>query len=635
MNLVTESVAGGLVTVRDETTLEDGELTRADEAFYKDNSGAAHPFPNRVAYNTTPLSGNVGIIYAERRVFNDVIVTHGAGTLLFSYTAGEAGEFTAVPETGSFAQIAQGTTLDSAQIGDAVIIVNGANAAVMAHGTDVGVGDPFAIGLRPAGYSPVTVAPTHVNNGTWDGSTGNYWWWSTENDVFVANSFPGNQSGFSGTPVAIDRTNAGAGLRFTNPAATNPSATQWRLWRSVATSTTAPPIPSFENPFPIGFLVGTANIGSTIDDTGIQDLTTPFPALTVAIAGTAVSVAQNGTPPTNPSTCDVLENSIVVNDSNRPSIIRYTFPDSLASWPDIYFINIETKGQDDVVKIRRVQNVLVVAMREQLARINYLPRENDAEFDRGRAWDLISPNHGIVGPHAADLVAFDGRDSEPVLAFLSRSGLYFTDGYQVTPLQSDVDIIGLISGGRLDKTVLVNVPHLNVILIGYTPLGGQTNTKVLVLHYHSSHRKDGGLKVSGPISMEMGSAAYVHPTTFTPTLFTTASNGIVNLEDRGPAPREMVLRTRMHLNGGSPVDTISIERLYIRHRGALEDGEVQVISQTPEEPDEEEPMRAFSTTIPGFSEIAARRSASAYALKINSLAPIEYWTAETVPEESD
>jgi hypothetical protein len=231
----------------------------------------------------------------------------------------------------------------------------------------------------------------------------------------------------------------------------------------------------------------------------LGNTTDPYPAVVVSPFGFTISAGRGGKPPKS-STGDIFQDSLVVNDVNDSSIVRYSFPTRLDSFPAPYFLNFDTKEQDEVTFIRTVGNVAVIGLKHQIYRVNYLPRDTDSEFDRGRAVEIIEHAHGIAGRSAGALFTLPGVGQ--MLAYMNNYGIFMTDGYRARPLTPDIDWWGMVDITRLNEAKLVNNTELHLLELYYPPADAGGLQKKLFFHYHSSHLKGDprspSLKVSGP-----------------------------------------------------------------------------------------------------------------------------------------
>jgi len=456
--------------------------------------------------------------------------------------------------------------------------------------------------------------------------TPGFWWvWITEYNVIS-----GIESAASDRSVVeVDVTNDNILVTF--PAVVNAETTVWRVYLSGPTAdgeTTSDPFPSGYGIVNYDIATGTAiaNPDQTIDSTSVQ-FSYPFPKLDLTIGGVTIPFQKSGETIPNPTTIDVFENQLVCNDLNNPNQIRYGFPDEPGCWPDPYFLTSETNVQDVPIKIRRVGNALVVLMRSQVIRINYLPSEADPDFRRGRVWDIVSSSQGVVGLQAADLVSFDG--GAPALVFFSHSyGLYATDGYRCWSVDTDVDWEAEV--GELDTVVVRDFPRLQLVMVSYAAPGATTNNRTILLHYHASHRKDDRLKATGPLHYGFVDACYLPSRHLDEHTLATleGSDSQIWRENRGEPPFPAVLRTRK-LRGHLPTDFININRLFIRHGQSDSSGTVQLITERPGEPTEALPPVEIDMQNVTLTQLDVGREVQTFQLEFSSWAPINYWIAET------
>jgi len=289
--------------------------------------------------------------------------------------------------------------------------------------------------------------------------------------------------------------------------------------------------------------------------------------------GIAISESAQLPPPTA-STGDIFDGQLVLNNVSKPSLIQYSLPDQPEYFPGSYYINFESKKKDKVTCIRRVGNALVVGLQSSIKRVNYLPRESDAEFDRGRSQEDLANDHGIAGPLAA--VMFDMPGVGTVLAYVSYKGIHITDGITTRELNMDLDWAATVETSLdsdgvpyLQRAMLENYPTEYALRLAYVPVGGTSVTKYLQFSYHPMHMKGALLPAMGPCSMNARSfcSAILNGV---PKLFSGhPTDGYVYLEDSGdtsddtaakPAP---VLRTRLLFPRGVGGQG-RIQRVYFR-----------------------------------------------------------------------
>lgn len=309
------------------------------------------------------------------------------------------------------------------------------------------------------------------------------------------------------------------------------------------------------------------NIGVSVSYGKAQQLgtQTQFPAVTIKPFGETVVVGRNGRPP-KASIGDIFQGSLVLNDVEDESMIRYSYPDNIDAFPSIYFLNFETADQDRVSLIKTVGNNLVVSLRSRLFRVSYLPRDVDAEFDRGRAIEEIDSTIGVVGPSAG--IVFTMADGTPLLFGVSNLGPFVTDGYRVRPATQALNWEKLVDRTHMDNVIVINNPQYSEILVYYVPLGSGTPTvltKYLRFNYHPSHLKeDGTMKVIGPCDCDVRSAALAVLRDSTRVLYTGMGTvATVNLENQG-AVNSMTIRSRqLYLAGAG--NEWKLQEHYLKH----------------------------------------------------------------------
>lgn len=333
------------------------------------------------------------------------------------------------------------------------------------------------------------------------------------------------------------------------------------------------------NPLGSDPIIDVDNVKIVVHTTGTsQSVVTlegqPFRTTVVSVGGITTAFGADGPPPVA-TTGDVFEGQLVLNDTTDQSIIKYSLPDSIESFPFPYFLNFETKTQDVVSCIRRLGNKLIVGLKQGLYRINYLPRESDAEFDRGRAYEAISESDGIVGTQSSTL--FAPENGPLFLAYVSHRGLRYTDGFQSRPLNQDIDWVNTVrlpaAGATTDylaQSILVDYPKLQQIWFYYVPPAATTRTKALVIHYSAGHqREDGTFRITGPIDVPVFAATHAR-LGGDDILLTGQTGGFVFVEDRGYTHNAggtiafAVQSREMYIAG--PGREWVLENLFVRHR---------------------------------------------------------------------
>ena len=244
----------------------------------------------------------------------------------------------------------------------------------------------------------------------------------------------------------------------------------------------------------VDYLKTTVYYSATIDGT-VQ-----YPSVVYTFGDITSQVSKNHPPP-SANTGDLFEDSLVLNDMSNPPLIRWSAPGDVEYFPPTYYLDFETRENDRVRLIKVVNSQLVVALDSSLWRINYLPSERDASFDRGKAMVPISRTYGCVGPMCACTFSPDG-DTE-LLAFVGSHGVHVTDGYRFDTYTDGLDWRGVISETSTSTPIaLVNDRERQELVFYYRndALGNETY-KALHFSYSSDHMVNGKPKVSGPVNM--------------------------------------------------------------------------------------------------------------------------------------
>jgi hypothetical protein len=436
-------------------------------------------------------------------------------------------------------------------------LANGADTQVVLKSTYATIPHGMTTLQHNSTVNPLSITPVA---GVFRDVAGVYGYWITEydsvNDLEGAAIFNGSFGSY--IPGGTITTPASEAMRITiNYGAAgyltklNPNADYWRVYRVLSANG------DIEVPFPIGGeRVPSYSAGS--GGTRFTQVTIPItPGPTVVydqgdllgVAYNFVSISIDGAnslgfsideePPVF-STGDIYEDCLVVNDIANDSIIRYSFPGKPHSFPSVYFLGFETKQADTVSLIRTVGDVLVVGLKGQVWRVNYLPNETDAEFARGRCKELLSANGGIPGPDCGAIFTMD--DGTPRLAYVAYDGLYMTDGMRISALTYDLDWSATVNMGQLHKAVLVNNQALQCLFLYYIANGSAATApdRLCIFSYHPLHLKEGLLKVCGISTFTTRGADYA----FSTRKSYAADATTVYTEDEG-TPLTLTVSTRI------------------------------------------------------------------------------------------
>lgn len=180
----------------------------------------------------------------------------------------------------------------------------------------------------------------------------------------------------------------------------------------------------------VDYVKVTVYYGATIDSTAV------FPTVVYTFGDITAQVGKNGPPP-SASTGDFYQDTLVTNDVSNPGVIKYSYPGDPEAFPPTYYIDFETKDNDQVRLVKVVNDRLIVGLDRSIWRVNYLPSERDASFDRGKCKEAISNSYGVIDPMCACVFTPDG--SREILAFVSHQGICGTDGYSFNTMSDSQD----------------------------------------------------------------------------------------------------------------------------------------------------------------------------------------------------
>lgn len=222
--------------------------------------------------------------------------------------------------------------------------------------------------------------------------------------------------------------------------------------------------------------------------------------------GNSFGVGSAGAPSIS-TTGDIINGMLVMDDASNGTDLVASLPDDVDAQPDAYRLPLD----DRIKVVRAYGRGGIIGCENSVKRLNYFPKETDADFTRGLAFEDITVDHGVVGSRAAVLVDLPGRGT--VLAYHSHNGLHGTDAVTSVTLNEDIDWTGsstgtpLIEPTLIHRTVLKNYPKLYLLALYYVPNGGTRMTKVMYFSYHPVHLKEQGkLPAIGPVSCQSGAA---------------------------------------------------------------------------------------------------------------------------------
>ena len=491
---------GGRVNSRDAAMLGEGELTKAQDAYYKPNNPTPFRIPGRSLVTAAGASPVMGVALLKFDAASDLLIALTGTTYRSGVPTIASGVMTATLADLVTGLAGTATTFDHVHYNDEHFLLNGVDRNRVVGSDHI---------ARLHGMAANTGAPTaatHPGTGFTLSSNVTMTYWIEERvkdadgNILRRNGEDGDHT------LTITGTGAVEKPRIYHPPFVNSDTTHWAAFATAANGT-----------FPVGGEIGEANIATSyIDDTrtgtdpGIPSGGT-YQTVSVTLQGIVELFSKNGPAPIA-TTGDVLENSVLLNDVTNPRRIVWSFTDEPDVFPFIFFFDFQTKDHDTVKVIRRVGTVGVVLLSEGAWRINTIPTPEDSAFTPERAIVPIDGAFGTVNSTAATTFSFG--DSER-LAYVSPYGLTVTDGFRWDVLTDDMDWDAEVNKSFLDRIRLVNNPTLYRLEMIYVPAGetDPTKTKTALLHYHPSHAKQsvaGGLraKMTWPISRDARSVTF-------------------------------------------------------------------------------------------------------------------------------
>jgi hypothetical protein len=235
-------------------------------------------------------------------------------------------------------------------------------------------------------------------------------------------------------------------------------------------------------------------------------------------------------------------------------------------------MEVPVKRGDKVRAIRALGRTLIVGARHSLFRVNYLPSEDDSNFQRGLALDVLDAEHGILDPKATAFFT-SPSDGRTYLAYVSMDGIRSTDGFSVQLLTPQLDWDRMATAEQLSAQLSsflanhVTNHELRLYLCGSATASANDRYH---LNYHPNHLGGGGLKVSGPVKVDnVVAAATAFPTCA--ASFRTASNDtehhFIGYTD-GSVYKETALGSAAPWNAGASADRVSTRRMYLSGIGS-------------------------------------------------------------------
>jgi hypothetical protein len=258
--------------------------------------------------------------------------------------------------------------------------------------------------------------------------------------------------------------------------------------------------------------------------------------------GNAFGVGAAGPAPAKSTTGDIVNGQLILDDATTGTDIVASLPDDFDAFPDAYRLPM----QDQVKAIIAYGRGAVIGCLNTVKRLNYFPKETDAEFTRGLCFEDIATDHGMVGPQAAIVLDIPGRGS--VIVYQSHNGPHVTDAVTSHLLNEDIDWMGQVTGTPtieptlIQRTIFKSYPKLYLLAMYYVPYGGTRRTKAIYFSYHPVHLKAGfQMPAVGPVTVQAGSADSFLLSGLSRLATGHATDGKVYIEDSGTTDENSVV----------------------------------------------------------------------------------------------
>ena len=268
------------------------------------------------------------------------------------------------------------------------------------------------------------------------------------------------------------------------PAAKNPTATHWNIYRTTDGNT---------QPFGL-FLVESLPISSTFYCDGFildkdTEGSTYLEQLSITFSNATEYYQINNQPP-GLSQIGYFKGHLwgLSNDLSRS--LYYTPEGRPESWPSIYVNDkFPLEEHDRLVTGISLGEVLLIGAEEAIFRLTDLPTVENGVFSGGEV-TVLKGQPGVVGKRGMCAFSLSG---EPNAAWVSPYGIHQTNGTISRLLTTDLDWTATVDQGTLSTCVLRWDPLYHQLIFSYDSDGGGANDRILYLHMGQEHTKDDGL----------------------------------------------------------------------------------------------------------------------------------------------
>ncbi len=190
------------------------------------------------------------------------------------------------------------------------------------------------------------------------------------------------------------------------------------------------------------------------------------------------------------------QNFVVGLGEDNPRTLYYSLPAFPEYWPELYQItDFPLQEHDQLRALAVTGDLLVVGAKEAIVIVNGLP-EVEAQAYASAYMTPLRGAPGCVGRLAMTAYSLAG---EPRVAWISKFGVYETNGHQVWELTGALDFQAIVSED-LSRAVLYWDREDQLLYASFDTDGDTYNDRFLTLHMDAEHRKGqrGAPKITGP-----------------------------------------------------------------------------------------------------------------------------------------
>lgn len=315
------------------------------------------------------------------------------------------------------------------------------------------------------GFVAITATGT-ITTATGGNLKGTYQIWSTEYD-----SVNDVESAFNGVAASYTFGSPNQRYSFARPTQQNTQADQWRVYMGIANQI-----------YPNGFIVATASAFS-ITSVGVSAEATVTPYEIVAPPG-GIAVSARSEPP-KCIVMRVFQDSLVAIDKDDRQAVKFSLADDPHYFPSVNRVPINPGYQDDSNALEVCNNAILVFTGMYGYRLDDLPRDTDAEdifTSAGRSKEPFSNGHGCVSPRGTAVFSVFG--SGELCLFVSRDGIWITDGYKADYASRELDWENTVDISSLSRSVLKNNPKRSRVEFYYASKANSSVIERLDFYYH-------------------------------------------------------------------------------------------------------------------------------------------------------